>query len=134
MPTFSPASPEAQAVTEVFTITLAVLGVILAVVTTLVIYAAVRFRDRPGLGEPRQVQGHLGLEVGWTVVPLLIVGFLFGLAVWGVGRSTFVGPLARPDLRIVAHQWWWEVHYPHEGVTTANEIHIPPGKRLRTRI
>ncbi len=28
-------------------------------------------------------------------------------------------------LLIVAHQWWWEVHYPNTGIVTANEIHVP---------
>ena len=37
---------------------------------------------------------------------------------------------AKPDLRIVAHQWWWEIIYLKSGVTTANEIHIPVRKQL----
>jgi cytochrome c oxidase subunit II len=37
---------------------------------------------------------------------------------------------AKPDLRIVAHQWWWEIYYLKSGVVAANEIHIPIGKRL----
>lgn len=35
----------------------------------------------------------------------------------------------KPDIVIVGHQWWWEVHYLYGGLdqqfTTANEIHIP---------
>jgi len=33
----------------------------------------------------------------------------------------------------VAHQWWWELHYPQSGVTAANEIHLPVGKHLLLR-
>ena len=35
---------------------------------------------------------------------------------------------SKPDILIIGHQWWWEVHYPGDGgqqVITANEIHIP---------
>jgi cytochrome c oxidase subunit 2 len=38
-----------------------------------------------------------------------------------------------PDLIVSGHQWWWEVQYPispGHNVITANEIHIPAGKRL----
>jgi cytochrome c oxidase subunit 2 len=31
-------------------------------------------------------------------------------------------------VEIVGHQWWWEVRYSEEGVTTANELHIPVGR------
>jgi cytochrome c oxidase subunit II len=30
--------------------------------------------------------------------------------------------------------WWWEVIYPEEGITTANEIHIPAGKPIRLEL
>jgi cytochrome c oxidase subunit 2 len=28
-------------------------------------------------------------------------------------------------IRVIGHQWWWDVHYPDSGITTANEIYIP---------
>ncbi|HZQ09307.1 MAG TPA: c-type cytochrome [Anaerolineae bacterium] len=31
-------------------------------------------------------------------------------------------------IEIFAHQWWWELNYPDQQVTTANEIHIPVGR------
>jgi cytochrome c oxidase subunit 2 len=34
-----------------------------------------------------------------------------------------------PDLIVIGHQWWWEVRYPQAGVVTANEIHIPVGRK-----
>jgi cytochrome c oxidase subunit 2 len=35
-----------------------------------------------------------------------------------------------PDVIVIGHQWWWEVRYPNTGVVTANEIHIPVGRKL----
>ena len=40
----------------------------------------------------------------------------------------------KPDITIIAHQWWWEMHYPKVDVLTANELHIPTGKRLLMHI
>ncbi len=31
-------------------------------------------------------------------------------------------------IQVVGKRWWWDVRYPHAGVTTANEIHIPVGE------
>ena len=36
----------------------------------------------------------------------------------------------RADAVVVGHQWWWEVRYPKSGVVTANELHVPVGKRV----
>jgi cytochrome c oxidase subunit 2 len=37
-------------------------------------------------------------------------------------------------VEIVGHQWWWEVNYPLQGVTTANEIHIPVGYPIELKV
>ena len=37
---------------------------------------------------------------------------------------------ARADVVVVGHQWWWEVRYPRDGVVTANEVHVPVGRRV----
>jgi cytochrome c oxidase subunit 2 len=39
-----------------------------------------------------------------------------------------------PDLVIIGHQWWWEIRYPESGVMTANEVHIPVGKKFLARL
>ena len=47
----------------------------------------------------------------------LIVLASFMVRTMAAGDPSTVG--ARPDLRIIAHQWWWEVRYLKAGVTTA---------------
>lgn len=43
-----------------------------------------------------------------------------------------------PDIVVVAHQWWWEIHYVDGPVdqhfTTANEIHIPVGRPMNIEL
>jgi cytochrome c oxidase subunit 2 len=128
--TLAPASPQAAAISNLFVGTLIFLGAILALVAFLVIYAVIRYRDRPGAPEPPQIFGWRKLEIAWTVVPVLSLAVLAGFMV----RTMAVGDPptsdAKPDLRIVAHQWWWEIYYLKSGVVTANEVHIPVGKRL----
>lgn len=52
-----------------------VLGVL---VTALIVYAAFRFRRRHDSDEPRQFHGNTKLEIGWTILPLVVFLSLFG--------------------------------------------------------
>jgi len=127
---FYPESPLARATVWLLNTTLIVSAVILALVTVLVVISIIRFRARPGDGEPRQVTGHKRLEIAWTVAPLLLLVYLFVLTVQAMKASDPPGKSQPPDIVVVGHQFWWEVRYPKSGVVTANEIHIPTGKRL----
>ena len=130
---FDPRSPEASAIADLFTTTLVVCGVIFVIVAGLVAYCVVKFRATEGdTTEPAQIEGHKRLEITWTLIPIAIVGGLLVLTLRAMNVSD--PPVDRdPDITIVGHQWWWEARYP-SGAITANEIHIPTGKRLVVRI
>jgi cytochrome c oxidase subunit 2 len=129
---FDAHSPETRAIASLFTETLLVCAVILVVVVGLVGFCVVRFRERPGDAEPTQIEGHTRLEIGWTLVPCVIVAILFALTARTMAASD-APPDTSPDLVVIGHQWWWEARYP-SGAVTANEIHIPVGKDLVVRI
>ena len=133
IPVFNPASPQGRAISDLFFAVLIICGVILAIVAGLVAYSLVRSRARPGSGEPRQVFGHRRLETLWTVVPFLLLMWIFALTVRAMRISdpSEAGPA---DLVVTGHQWWWEVRYAKPAFTTANEIHIPVGERLSVRL
>jgi cytochrome c oxidase subunit II len=134
VPWLRPHSPQAQAIVSLFGQYLAVAAVIFAVVAALVVYAIVRYRERPGGSEPPQSHGSRAAEITWTAIPLLIV---LGLFVLTVRTMAFVDapqePVRAPDFVITGHQWWWLAQYPG-GAATANEIHIPAGRRLLARM
>ena len=133
IPVFNPASPEGKAISDLFLAVLIICGVILAVVSGLVAYSLVRSRARPGAGEPRQVFGNRRLEVIWTVVPFLVLVWIFALTVQAM-RISDPAAVQSPDLTVIGHQWWWEVRYAKSGVVTVNEIHIPTGERLSVQL
>ena len=65
-------------------------------------------------------------------VPILTIAALFFFANIFLIRDTTVpsanaAAAQKPKLviRVVAHQYWWEVRYPGTKAITANEIHIP---------
>jgi len=133
IPVFNPASPEGKAISDLFLAVLVICGVILAIVSGLVAYSLVRCRARADAGEPRQVFGNHRLEVLWTVVPCLVLVWIFALTVQAM-RISDPAAVQSPDLTVIGHQWWWEVRYAKSGVITANEIHIPIKQRLSVQL
>lgn len=130
---FQPASPEAQAITHLFVITLWICAVIFAIVAGIVGYSLVKYRWREGERDPVQLHGNKQVEIAWTVIPFLIVLLLFGLTVHAMTTSD--PPLVgKPDLVVIGHQWWWEIRDPVHGFTTANEIHIPVGRQVSVQL
>jgi cytochrome c oxidase subunit 2 len=128
MPVFQPFSPEAADIAHLFVIVLVICAVILAVVIGMIGYGLIFFRHKPGAADPPPHFGNRKLEITWTVIPILIVISLFVLTARGMHESD--PPATRePDLIVTAHQWWWEIHYPHTAAVTANEIHMPVGSQ-----
>lgn len=130
--TFDAQSPEARVIESLFTQTLIVCGVIGLVVGALVTYCILKFRTRKGDAEPKQIHGHTRLEIVWTLIPCAIVAGLLVLTIRAVSASD-PAATGEPDLVVVGHQWWWEVKYAG-GAITANELHIPAGKKLLVRV
>src|SRR5665213_3392016 len=132
---FNPASTLAQPIAHLFLVLGIVMMAILLLVTVLVLYASFRFRQRPGIGEPRQNFGRKGLEIAWTVAPLLLLAYIFAITVHAMHLADPEIPTDRQaDLVIVGHQWWWEARYTNTNVVAANEIHIPVGRPLLVRL
>lgn len=131
---FDPLSPEAQAITDLWVITLWICAGIFAVVAGIVGYSLARHRWREGMDEPAQTAGNVRVEIAWTVIPFVIVLVLFGLTVQAMERADPAPAPGEPDLVIIGHQWWWEVRSPKYGYVTANEIHIPVGEPVSVRL
>lgn len=87
-----------------------------ALVLGLILYSAVRFRRR-NEDLPEQTRYHVPLEITYTVIPVLIVLFIFG-ATWRVEHR--VDHLdANPAVTVdaTAFQWQWRFTYPQYGIT-----------------
>ena len=124
---FGGPSTPAHEVHELSLFVLLICALIYVGVSSLLIYALVRFRSRPGeSAEPPQVFGSVQIELAWTIVPILLIVVLF----LGTARVLFsVQDARRPasalDVIVVGHQFWWEFRYPQYNVVTANELHVP---------
>lgn len=104
-----------------------ILVVVFVVVFAIMAYTLIRFRDDGSPGNPEQVHGNTQLEIGWTLLPVVIV---IGITVPTV-RTVFELGDAAPDgaleVRVIGKRWWWAFEYVESGVKTANELHLPAG-------
>ncbi len=120
-----------------------VAGVVFVFINFGVLYIALRFRRKPHEADefPEQIHGNTKLELGWTVLPAVIMA---GIA---VGTIATIFKLANePDdiaqdfeVTVVGHQWWWSFEYDlgRDGTidfATANEMVIPAGVPVHLNI
>jgi cytochrome c oxidase subunit 2 len=125
---FSPASTPADSIYHLSLFVLAICGAIFLMVAALLVYAVIKFRQRPSDDgrEPPQIYGSNQVELAWTVIPILIVVVLFLAAarvIHAVEDARF--PADAIEVTAVGHQFWWEFQYPGYGFITANELHTP---------
>ena len=108
--------------------------VVFAVVSAALVYAIIKYRRRgdDDGSVPEQIHGVAWLEATWTVVPAIIL-IIIGIPTVGLifRQESRVAPTQK-DLvvNVTGYQWWWEFEYPELGITTANELHIPTGRRV----
>lgn len=131
-----------------------VIGVGVLVATVVI---ALRFRETEKNKQPKQIHGNSVLEIGWTILPFLI---LVGIAIPTVQTIFELDKPARADavqVEVVGKQWWWQfavetdeytVKNPDgsnqidadgkpitaKRVVTANELVIPVNRQVEFRI
>jgi cytochrome c oxidase subunit 2 len=94
-----------------------VVGVITA---ALIIWSIVRYRHK-GDEIPRQFQYHFGIEVAYTVIPVIIVLVLFGFTVVTENAVDDVAPHPAVTVDVNAFQWGWQFIYAGRGVSVEGE-------------
>ncbi len=129
----SPASPEATSIANLFWGVFAIAIGIFVITEALLIIALVRFRDRPGAGEPNQVHGNIRLETAWTLAPAVILAGVFVATISTMTTLAQQQPGALP-VKVIGHQWWWEIQYPTLGITTASDLHVPVGQPIEVEL
>jgi cytochrome c oxidase subunit 2 len=78
----------------------------------LTIWVMIAYRRRKtDTGMPAQVRYHLPLEIMYTIIPLMMVGVLFGYTYRD--QTQLISTSTKPDLVIgvVAKQWSWDFNY-----------------------
>ena len=140
--TLVPHGPSAQSIQQLVIPVFAIAGVVFVGVMGAVLLISWKFRtkaDDDAEEFPEQVHGRTGLEIGWTLLPALI---LAGVAVGTVATIINLNhkePNAI-EVQVAGQQWWWQYKYDlnHDGnfdgpedITTATEMVIPAGTPIQ---
>ncbi len=70
---------------------------------------------------------------GGVVLPVVVIGVVLAATVGTMRTVSRAAPEGAAAIEVVGHRWWWEVRYP-DGVTTANELHLPVGEAVSVRV
>jgi cytochrome c oxidase subunit 2 len=134
--TLSPNGEKSQSIQDLIIPVFIVAGVVFILVEVGIIWMVTRFRrnkdDKDGENEPAQVHGNTPLEIGWTIVPALLLAVL---AVFNVKTIVAMDDHSADALKVtvVGQQWWWEYRYDtnndgKDDIITATEAAIPVGR------
>jgi len=128
--TLRPASPISREIKNLWDLVFYMAVVVFVIVEGLIVVLLFRFRQRKGdTSMPKQTHGNTRLEFGWTVLPAVILASLAiptVLTIFALARE----PAGALHVNVRAQQWWWRYDYPGTGVVTANELHIPAGRKV----
>ncbi|GAC1487966.1 MAG: cytochrome c oxidase subunit II [Candidatus Limnocylindrales bacterium] len=134
-----PQGPIAKSIADLYWVMFVIAVIVLAIVVGALVYAGIRFRERPG-HVARQYHSNNLLEIIWTIIPTLIV---VSLAVLSFQRLLYINDVdsdAAMVVNVEGKQWVWAFSYPSEAkfklsdntyLQGAEEIHIPVGQKVK---
>lgn len=97
-------------------------------------YILLAFRDRGQQENPKQIHGNPAMEIGWTLLPVVIVIFILVPTVTTIFKLGDAAPADNVEVKVIGKRWWWEFRYVPDGdlvkeeIVTANQLHLPANK------
>jgi len=139
----NPAGPGAQRISDLFYIILVPAMLVCLLVGGAIIYAAIRFREKPGGPTPKQVGGNNALEFTWTLVPGIILVTIFVLTIFQLAFIRSVPAAAQVpgalSVKVIGRQWAWSFQYPtppgaKRPIISFAKMYIPAGQVVKVDI
>lgn len=126
-----PQGPRAGRIADLWWVTL-VIGTIVWLIVVFAIVLGAIVRRRSNVDRSRD-------PVWWVIAAGAIapIVILTGVTVYTLRTITAVaekGDESSLTIDVSARQWWWQVSYPDQQITTANELHIPINEPVRIKL
>jgi cytochrome c oxidase subunit II len=98
-------------------------------VALLILIAALKYKRKSPGEVGNTVDGNLAMEIGWTLIPLIIA---IGMFAWGavVYVNFRTAPKDTLDIYVIGKQWMWKAQQPN-GRKEINELHVPVGRNIK---
>jgi cytochrome c oxidase subunit II len=143
-------SPMKQEIIDLHNLVLVIITIITLFVGVLLVWVCFRYSEKRN-PLPSQTSHHTGLEIAWSVIPVLI---LVVMAIPSFRLIYYLDRTPNPDMtiKVTGHQWYWEYSYPDDGnlaiesriiadedlkpgdlrlLSVDNQLVIPAGKKIR---
>ena len=129
--TLEAAGPAAGSIARLSTGLIIAACVVFAVVLVLLVWPLLRPANEER-GTRDDARESRWIVLGGLVVPVVIFAAILVFSF--IAMHSNARPSSAYQVDVIGHQWWWEVRYPNDGFTTANEIHIPVGVPVRVHV
>ncbi len=113
-----------------FWLSVAIFALVLAVLG----YAFVRAGRARGDDAPAAIDDNFLIVAGGIVLPIVILPILWVATLRGMSVDAEPSVPAALTVEVLGRQWGYEVRYPQQGLTLANEMRLPAGQPIELRV
>jgi len=115
-----PEGPYAQTIMDLFVPVFWVAVVVFVIVEGGIVLILIKYRHRKHRDQmPAQTHGNTRLEIGWTILPAVVLAFVTVptvATIWDLARKP---PADALHITVEGHQWWWGFRYTDPDMKTA---------------
>jgi cytochrome c oxidase subunit 2 len=98
-------------------------------VVVIVGFMVVRYRKGSTASRKNQMDSHLGLELTWTAIPLVLAVAIFLWATYSFMKQRTM-PANATEIFVIGKQWMWHIQHMN-GIRENNELHVPVGQPIK---
>ena len=135
--TLAPEGEVAEKQRDLFMLAMWPALVVMILVEGGIVFMVLRWRRRSNDEMPKQTHGNTPLEIGWTIIPTIIIIVFVGIPMIPVLFELGRDPKADAyPITVTGFQWAWQFDHPEvEGpdgqpVSELGELHIPAGREI----
>ena len=132
--TFNPQGPAAGRISDLWWLLFGLAALVYLLVMGIMLYAFFRSRHDPRRNAWFNRNGRYLIIGGGAIAPAIILTITYIFTLNALSDLNMPETADSLTIEVVGHQWWWEVNYPQQNVTTANEIHIPAGQPITLQL
>jgi len=141
--TLKPEGPQARTIDNLIMPVFGIAGIVFVLILGGAVFVAIKFRARDDTDYdefPDQVHGNFRLEIGWTILPAVILGVVGLFTVLTIFDLAQKPGKEAVQVEVYGQQWWWEYRYDLNGdnkfddIVTANDLVVPTGRDISLHI
>lgn len=101
--------------------------VLLVLVTAAMIFFVIKYRRKKGRAS-QNIEGSLSLEIIWTIIPTILVLFMFYIG-WQGFKNIRTTPKEVMVIKVIGRQWSWLFSYGNG--RQSDTLRVPAGKPMK---